>query len=46
MLLAVPPALAQENQSLVKGAKNLFTDVINLQLFSDANLNFGPDRGT
>jgi hypothetical protein len=45
MLLAVP-ALAQENQSLVKEAKNPFADLINLQFFYDANLGFGPDKET
>jgi hypothetical protein len=37
---------AQESPSLVKDAKNPFADLVNLQLFYDANLGVGPANNT
>lgn len=40
------PALAQDEQSLVRAAKNPFTVLTNLQFFYDANFGTGPDNRT
>ncbi len=40
------PVPAQESPSLVKDAKNPFADLINLQLFYDANLGVSPANNT
>src|SRR5450432_2986679 len=44
-VLAVP-AFAQDAPSLVQDAKNPFADLINLQLFYDANLGVAPANNT
>ena len=44
LYLLPPEALAEEASSLARAAKNPLSDVVNLQILYDANLNTGPNR--